>query len=1680
MIFSPISASKDITDTYKRYLRTIFQIADEDYARQFDQELERKDILAKGPYLDAVDAFEKGKSLNQLIAEGVVPRSLQKLDFPMDRPLYRHQENAIRKCRAGNNVVVSTGTGSGKTESFLMPVLSELAAEDEAGRLTPGIRALLIYPMNALANDQMERLRELLQNYPAITFGSYTGQTENKESAARAEYRKLNKGREPLPNELISRERMIETPPNILITNYAMLEYLMVRPRESSFFSGKYAQDWKFIILDEAHVYKGSTGIEVSMLLRRVKGCLPVSRLQYILTSATLGSEDQNQEVADFATRLCASEFKEENVIRASRMVPDRKEESETRRNMEEYHALAQAIQNDDADEIARILNQRLKKRVLADDDLHDVIYDYVLKDGNYWAVRELLKENPHTVGYLASHMGCTQEQIVDFITVAAYGIRQGGQLLDAKYHMFIRATDSAFVTLPPSKKLMLTRNRKITDNGEDYQVFEIAVCRFCHRIYLTGTLDEDWYFVQSGETVQGKRCVIYLGDTLSEEIDEEKKEIQKIRICPHCGKVMPWSCSQADRCEHDQSSYVTGYLIEKPLDEVATCVACGNRAPTGTLRPFFTGQEAVTSVIGTALFQALPSTRTLKQKIEVPQEDFDFDEDETTQTATINEDTAKQFIAFSDNRQAAAFYASYLTETYEGLLYKRLIVETLQRENTDDTLGHFVSTLQGYFEHYNVLDERDQDRTYKKEAWKAVLAEMVGLSNANALQNLGLMEFYINTLPCSKRWNLTSDDVNGIVEVFLTTMMTDAAIKYPVVLNQDDKEFFTHNGHEGKFTLSDSSPRGVSAFMPTKANGSNRRLDYLQRVIRKIPEDDSKSDDDIRKFLESIWNLLIGEKHQVLTLENNGYQINSEKIRVRARAKFYRCPVCGKITPYNVHGVCPSYRCSGELEEVDLSKELKDNHYYRLVQNMEIRKLRVVEHTAQLSREKAYEYQNLFKEKKIDVLSCSTTFELGVDVGSLETVFMRNMPPSPANYAQRAGRAGRSIKSVAYALTFCNKSNHDFSYFNAPETMIRGRINPPIFKVENDKIAIRHVYASTFAFFWKVHREYFKDACTMIEPGEDGKNGIDVLKEYLLQKPENLKQYLMGVLPPELVRKFDVEHYGWLERFIGEHGALIRAANEYNDEISKLQESLKIAMEGKGGSVAFIQQRIQTFQREDILSFLSRKNVMPKYGFPVDTVELSIYDQDRRSGNRTGNKLQLDLQRDLSMALSEYAPGSQIIADGHLITSRYIRKVPNMAWRMYDYKYCDCTTLNVDQHIDYKDPKHLATCHACGADLSEKPMRTFIVPEFGFVANRVEKATLMKPKRSYNSEIAYVGFHDGIVTKPFVSGNRKYEMIFGQNEEMAVLNRSNFYVCDVCGYTEVNRHAFLNEISKEHAQPTGAKCSNAKLRKYSLGYRFQTDVIQIRFTWPELSEYDQALSVLYGMMRGICSCLNIEQSDIASCLQYYRNPDTRHNSFEIILYDNTPGGSGHVKRLNDQKTFEEALRETYRIVNNCTCGGERKDTSCYNCLRTYANQRYHNLLQRRYVLDFLNAFFDKDLGSVEEMLKKEAEEEMADHEPVMGASPWDEVNELLLYSEEAARAFAQKARNAGIVAPDAVDYELSDENGNLLAEIEIAWVNRKIGYLTEEQADYAGVLKKKGWTIFSSTKPFDQRAWQK
>ena len=1679
MSFKPIEASKNIAEEYQRYLQTIFKIDDKDYQRQLEEQLKNTGTLSAGPYLDVIDSFLPGKSVNELISEGTLTSSFAEIGANLERPLYKHQEEAICKIVSGRNVVVSTGTGSGKTESFLYPILNYLLQQKEHNKLDPGVRALLIYPMNALANDQVKRLRSLLEN-SNITFGVYTGQTKERYDAAIADYRKLN-NREPLKNELISREQMKETPPNILITNYAMLEYLMVRPEDNVFFGGKYGGNWKFIVMDEAHVYSGTTGIEVGMLIRRLNASLSSENIQFILTSATLGDEKSNDDVARFSRDLCNEPFYSDDVVRATR-VKIQPEHELTDLPISFYREISQMLELNYSDKVIIDKIRTYLPNIQNNSEIHDLLYNIVLHDKTYWRMRGLLSK-PLSVIELAKQTKRNTDDIADFVTVASKCIHDNTKLFDARYHTFLRATEGAFITLGKSHKLFLNRkNSHFEPDGTEYKVFEIAVCSKCHAVYLIGE-DKSGFLNQSNGVNDIRPRVAYLLRNSSSNDDEDSAKNVKTedyQICSKCGKIRKKSQkgTKSD-CEHPISDYVDVVKVTLKEDSsygLTKCVACESTNPYGILRTFFSGQEAVTSVLGTALFEELPDsifTTTI-----IPEED-EFGIGAGNNQISNQISIAKQFIAFSDNRQSAAYFATYFDQTYQRLLYHR-IANVALRQNADKLtipVPEFVRLLTHQFESEQLKSLfADSQTDSKREAWKACLQELVGYSDNLSLYEHGLMGISVREsgISANPKLNLSQKENVDLYSVLLMTMIADGAVFSSYPLSQEDKEFYIFEGRECAYTLCDSKP-GIKSFVPTRPNMHNRREDYIKKVFAKKNPDFPQ--EKIIPYLERIFTtVFIGDGSENSIFKNQGekYFVNADRLCVSAGDQWYICPKCGHLTMHNVANVCPTYRCDGELKPVDPADYFTNDHYYHMYQDMEIRNLRIREHTAQLDRETAFKYQNQFVHKEIDVLSCSTTFEMGVDVGSLETVFMRNMPPSAANYIQRAGRAGRSIDSAAFALTFCNRSNHDLTFFKNPVSMIRGVIKPPKFKIENDKIAVRHIFAAAFSYFWKKYPQFFDTASGFFELQKDmDYTGYDLFKEYLSQKPENLKLHLEEFLPEELAAKFGIESFNWVGLLLSENdenmGRLTKAAHEYVYETKRMDEEIDVLQKrkeeleatntggcnrGKINAASFqindLGRRKGVFQDEPILAFLSRKNVFPKYGFPVDTVEMTGFSDNYGNKGKESNKLHLQLQRDLSMAITEYAPGSQVVADGKLLTSRYIKRPPDISWKLYDYIACDkCNTLNIDTHVDVDtENSQLHKCRQCQNDLEFERRGVFLIPEFGFeIDPKIERPKLIKPERSYHGETYYVGHHEKMTNTEINIGDNIIELISSTDDELAVLNTSNFYVCESCGYTERRKEA-KPTVETEHKKASGSNCRNKILRKRSIGYRFKTDVLQIRFLSNEIlsSDYDRALSILYGIIRGACFYLDIEQQEISGCLQYFVNPLTNKGNYSVILYDTTPGGAGHVKRIADKETIIGIFQQTLKLMDSCSCGGEEKDSSCYECLRNYYNQKYHDILKRRYVIDFMN-----------EILAENYEHELTDD-----TNSWNLHEDDLLQDE---LICAKQLMRGGMPEP-LFGYELIGSKGDVLGECFMAWEDEKIAVMMP-------------WQEEENRKPFERYGWK-
>lgn len=1604
MSLDPVETTITITKRYNAYLATSFNLKDPDLNNQFLKELDLKKFV-KGPILEITPPFKSGKTLEELITEGVLSEEFKKLNteaLPLNRPLYKHQESAIHRTILENqNIVVATGTGSGKTESFMIPILDYLFRQKEKSELTAGVRALLLYPMNALANDQLKRMRKILKNYPEISFGRYTGETEESRRSAEGKFMKMYKT-EPLPNERISREEMKKKPPHILLTNYAMLEYLMLRPADNVFFDGKYADNWKFIVIDEAHTYNGAKGIEMGMLLRRLKERVVQSvpsKLMCIATSATLGSgTNKLEDITCFASELFGEAFNSKSVIEASRRdihevswgIPD-----------SELYCKWKKITYDNSSNIIPLLVESGKTfgvpekilenaKLRALNDLNKFLYYTLKDDGNLASLKAILEIEPQSIEAIAEKMfpgnSSSKKTLVALVELAVKAKcgKDDQSLIPARYHLFVRDIEGAYLSLKPKYKLYLERREREIYKDQEYSVFEIASCRNCGAVYLVGESEREGKikrFKQPGNKYyEGTNNLEYYlllnknTQLLPENEDEigdlvlDEKQLHKL-----CGK-----CSAIDKksrvdpiCECGEENYIEVLRVESPKGLVHKCPACTKTNTKGSIVfRFLLGKDAIASVLATSLYQQIPAKKTnleknlKKEKIE---------EDEWTFTTTHNLDAnsnyidLRQLLIFSDSRQDAAFFAPYLNRTYSQILRRRLLLEVVEKniDKIQDNrwrIQDLTPVLKQRVVQLNLFQEYSPQEI-ENEIWRWILHELLVIDSKIGLEGMGCLGFKLvkpeewkAPLPLMKTpWNLSEDEVWILYQILLDGFRKYGAVLYPDPISPDDI-FFEPINQDRYFRESGASKnRNIKSWVPSSEKHLNTRLDFFIRLAKNMGISYSRTE--YVDLLRNIWRSLSLENSgspwykyfSSINLRGEGvaYKIKSSFWELQPRSKnniekWYYCEKCNNLTLLNLKGTCPTYRCEGKLRECNPNETFKENHYRNLYDELLPLRMCSEEHTAQLSSEAASELQTRFIKGEVNVLSCSTTFELGVDVGELESVFMRNVPPSASNYIQRAGRAGRRTDSTAFVLTFCKRSPHDLTHFYNPTRLVSGEIKPPHFEIKNEKIILRHVYATALAEFWKKYPSMFNNVESFFF--NEDRNGPELLKYYLDSKPEKLYESLSRIIPEPLHKILKLEDWGWVEGlYDSKEGVMLKAKEEVETDINNLQEIL-ISLRKSNKPSDFILRHINTIKKRSLLNSLSNHSVIPKYGFPVDVVELQIL-----SNSEDASKLELN--RDLRIALSEYAPGSQIVAGGKLWTSRYLKRLPQREWPKYRYSVCEyCQRY---QRVLADSNEKLDICDSCGMPLKGKSRGIFIVPEFGFITSRKKptKVGESRPERTYSTRSYYSGESDKENERVInLKNNMILRAISASHGKMGVINHAGlqrFKVCSKCGYTVLGNE----KIEETHETVWGSPCSG-NLLKYDLGHEYMTDILQLYFEGYSNPDMEFWYSLLYAILEGASESLDIDRQDLDGCL-YPTGGDLSTQS--ILLFDDVPAGAGHVKRIvQDENTIIEVLKCTLAKLKGCNCGGEKGDSSCYGCLRNYRNQFCHDQLNRGIVIQFL------------------------------------------------------------------------------------------------------------------------------
>lgn len=1315
-----IAIIDSIKEKFSNYIYSTFTLEDVKDQERLIAILDDQNFF-NGPYLHTALPFQTGNTIKEYIEKGVLDRSFYNLRFNVDLPLYIHQEEAIHKIKEGKNVVITTGTGSGKTESFLIPILDEILKMKQDPQKREGIKAIFLYPMNALVNDQKERIQSILENYPSITFASYTGETPEKENEIKERAFK---------NEIYSREAIRKSAPDLLFTNYSMLEYLLIRPYDYAFLRPERMKNFRFFVLDEAHTYKGSLAIEISYLLKRFQGTIQ-KETQFILTSATLGSPEQAKEIAEFASKLTSATFMADDIVFGKRKAMESKNIHYSIKPSD-YLRASQNLEN--IETIRSIVSSYLS--IQQNWSIDSLLYQWLLCDENVYTLFKTINginDFEDVLQKMQSKYGFNSEELVSLIHLISLAKDGYSYLYETKFHLFVNVPQRAFMNLGKERQIEFGNRTQIAQE----HAFEIGYCKNCHHLFIFGILEHEYLMTnevvdlyENYDPFRKERLDFFVMD---KPVDLEEDAYTEYEVCIYCGKVHEKEEIDPALCDCGNPQYISIYKIHQTGDtkknNLNDCPYCQQHSDNGMISSFNLNKDTGTAVLSEIFYESIDEKQVeVKTQRPVKKSLFDKISIETTPKKNV-----KQLLAFSDSRQQASFFSVQFNNNHELFLRKRLVWDAI-KETEGVNIRSLAMQLTNQIRKEGLFSKNQKHE--QSEAWISVLQDLMYTSGRYSAQSLGLYAYqfeldpqilYENEAELRFAFQLNVEETITLFNILIDQMRHKCIIDYQVAELSDEEKINTfpyrnreqtiiekreYNNHKDEY-------RYVESFLPVQAQRENKTSAYLQKLYPNAKREE------IIDIMEKLFTLMcnLGILKETEASQVFSYHIPVEKFKVIPYTKltWYQCDKCKRVTLYNIHGMCPEHDCPGTLHRCDVDQVFA-NHYYR--NNYKTKKIENViaqEHTAQLKNDKAKQYQIDFKNKKINVLSCSTTFEMGVNLGSLEYVFCRNIPPTPANYIQRAGRAGRSKDASALIMTYCQNESHDYYYYQRPKDMISGKIDPPQFKVENEKIALRHILASAFAHYFRKHPDHFRNISFVYD------DHLEPFIDYINNNPKDLVEYIdQWVLKNTNLEAF--KQSKWIDALKKDESVL----SKYIQETSELVNTLEAAKDKASQSENFRQadyfkNQIDNLNKKNILEDLSKFAIIPKYGFPVDLIRMEV-PQDHS----------VDLQRDLLIGISEYAPDSEVIADEKKFVSRYIELPKKTGKELTKTYYYTCEECH-DTQVSLEPFEEGSLCPTCFKPYKKTDL-FFLEPRFGFVASNEKRSKNIKPIKSYAGEIRYLG----------------------------------------------------------------------------------------------------------------------------------------------------------------------------------------------------------------------------------------------------------------------------------------------------------------------------------------------------
>ena len=1674
-------------------------------------------------------------SLRKLSEKGLFPTELcLHLDdrdvFPADRRLYNHQSESLRislaaKEREKPALVITAGTGLGKTEAFLLPMLSDLWVRQKRQN-EGGMRCLILYPMNALIADQVDRIYRWLQGQDRLTVFHFTSETpENAQKAnrrgekewesCRIRTREEARGFESHDGKPIRKEPFGSVP-DIVITNYSMLEYMLCRPQDSRFFG----PDLRCIILDEAHLYSGTLAAEIMMLLRRVRercGVSP-SDILHVATSATLGGDEE--DLREFASSLFSTDKSKTIVVRGRYANPDF-EDSEC--PPEQPATAAEIAQHASSDfQTLTTDSELIEGSQETVNRLHEVAGRFVCGTTADQAQREhsttparflyaSLKRAPlirEITEILATEKGSAlslndlagrlfpgetgneeRNATIALLRFAASARLHGSDLplVPHRLHFLFRAPEGLSVCLNSGCSGPQDRHLKgvgcLQSLGDR--------CRYCKCILLPVHRCEncgDWaleayenqgkftlepgYYAESDE----KRIYYLLncseGHNLQEVVVDPLKgeflghgatgtslwkaphrtEDQRIQQCPTCssswtsvdGEDQPeWmrTCRSlvegrpfvmsvtAETVLSDLPPYQAASRNWKPAEGRRLLCFSDSRAAAARLGPLLTQQHEM-RVIRAAMARCADQLTTegntgyLSSEVKRLEELLESlaDSKDVLLKQNVERERDEKRVKLQQSRIGTSFtdYAAIVAK--RGEILQVLNRDTAERHNAERYgQSDWKKNAEKVREHIEAIIAGELGQALGQALKKRVSVESVGLLEIiyPGIEKLGVPHIIEEKLPREVRQKI-AEIWPDFVALLLDTVRQDGCIDWSQEM--PSRKWLGENPLTGRWMTRRRGGWGAMRFVGTTRR-QLRRI-FAENMLRDagcVEKDlDVLGEEVLCGVFDQLFQLTGSGSSQLAWLEREanhqtGHEEDDKAIRilmdrlsVRVPAELYRCETTGTVWNHSALGWVPIRGCIGKLQTVSSEQMDQDVRWGRARREFKessilSQGLWAEEHSAQLSPQENRRLQDLFKCGLRNILSSTTTMELGIDIGGLNGVLLGNVPPGPANHRQRAGRAGRRSDGSAVVITHARDSEYDREVFYRFGEFLERDLKKPTVFADRNRIIGRHLHAvllseflrsrqpprtgtmhaygtmgsfcgiSNFPDRWK-HKSDPKPS--WLQPGVSIAGQFREFLECLKTEGGELQDRLSSLTKRTRLNLANPDR--WSEFVASATEIFGDAIGDWEKEMKQLREAWEeIPERPKRGDIEremakanAIHYMVVSLCRITVIEWLAGRRFLPRYGFPINLQRLTIRKGiEEGPGDSSEPNERYRLERSSLLALKEYVPGSRVLVGGRVATSRGLRKhwtdsnLNEALGLQYFLLECSQEHIYINQSPD-------ETCPRC----SGIPTRTqqLVFPRFGYTTAGWDKMPLGTNLERIGAQsvcpTAFTEETEGEATENF-AGVFGARIIYRDEADLLVKNQGDgfgFAICTRCGFAASEREYgegrmrlpqnFITHASIFSSKPNSfcwekGEEGSPVLRNRVLAAREMTDMALLEWPGAHLGVRDGVYSFGRALLLAGARCLELDERELGMELM-----PLHEGNLGIVIYDTSPGGAGHCQELiNLGRDWIEATRRILYVdeKHHSLCA-----RACLDCILDFSGQYSANRLNRLDALAILDEVF--------------------------------------------------------------------------------------------------------------------------